>query len=104
MNIKTDLQTWNGFFNTDMQFKHLLLHIYVKIIKFDPFNAKLFWWLSGVVQGMVFMRHKTESHSEPFFLFFPDWHYYSDVPFFLVFVKSPYVEFKKILGHISIKT
>ena len=69
-----------------MQYKHVLLHIYVKIIKFDLSNCQLFLWLSGVVQGLAY---EFESRSGPFFLRLDILKMTSF--FFLVFVKSPYV-------------
>ena len=71
MNIKTDLQTLNGYFIRDMQFKYVLLHIYVKVIKFDLFDYQMFSWLSGIAQGMVIKRREFESCLEPS-IFFSD--------------------------------
>ena len=72
MNIKTDLLTTNGFFIRDTQFKHVLPHIYVKILKIIKFESRL---------GPSFFRTG---------------HYESDVLLFFVFfvvvfalVKSP---------------
>ena len=40
-------------FSLDAQFKHVLPHIYIQMIKFDLSNYQMFSWLSGVAQGVV---------------------------------------------------
>ena len=73
--MKTDLQTLNGFFNKETQFKHVLQHIYVKIKKIDR-NSEVFKWFSGEVPGLACGWSGFESHSILglfFFLFFSDW-------------------------------
>ena len=39
----------------------MLLHIYVKIIKFDLSNYQMFSWLSGLAQGIEIVKREFES-------------------------------------------
>ena len=69
-----------------MQFKQVLPHIYIKIIKFNLSNYQMFSWPSGVVQGMVIKSMSPGLSCFVLFVFFPTGHYESDQYSFFVFV------------------